>query len=112
MEEGHRPIPAEESPQYLHDDANPGADVIQAEQANAVPICGGPSAPGVVLIPPTPQMSQEVEAYGAVPLVSIPRPPDTVDENADANADVQMTTNGTDATGENEGISSDATGSV
>ena len=94
MEEGHRPIAAKESPQYLHDDANPGADIIQAKQANAVPICGGPSTPGVVLIPPMPQTSQEVAAYGAVPLVSIPRPQDTVDENADA--DVQITTDGTE----------------
>ena len=114
MEEAHRPIPAKESPQYVHDDANPGANIIQAKQANAVPIPGGPSAPGVVLIPPMPQTSQEVAAYGAVPLVSIPHPQDTGDENtdADADADIQMTTNGTDATGENEGISSDAAGSV
>ena len=108
MEEAHCPIPAEESPQYLHDDANPGANVIEAEQANAVPISGGPSTPGVVLIPPTPQMLQEVAAYGAVPLVSIPHPQDTVDENAN----IQMTTDGTDATGENEGLSSDTAGKV
>ena len=74
MKEAHCSLPAEESPQHVPDDANPGADIIQAEQTNAIPISAGSSAPGVVLILPMPQMPQEVAAYGAVPLVSMPCP--------------------------------------
>ena len=110
MEEAHHPLPTEESPQHVPDDANPGANVIQAKWTNSIPISAGPSAPGVVLILPMPQTSQEVAAYGAIPLVCMPCPQDTGDENANTN--VQMTTDATDATGETEVISSDAAGTV
>ena len=74
IEEAHHPHPTEYSPQHLPDDANPSANIIQAKQTNAIPISTAPSTPGMVLIPPMPQMSQEVAAYGAVPLVSMPHP--------------------------------------
>ena len=112
IEEAHCPLLTKYSPQHVPDNTNPGADIIQAGQINAVPIFAAPSTPSVVLILPTPQMSQEVAAYGAVPLVSMPCPQDTADEDANADTDVQMANDATDATGETEVILSGTAGKV